>query len=512
MSVEPIRSLADRPNVEQQQKLARELLRAYRAQDPDAIVRVRAQLPDRTNVTLADAQFVLAREYGFESWAKLKRHIESLEPAALPPQDQIVSAMERGDAATIRRVLQQYPHARALVNAPLFAFGGTALGHAASHGHEQLLDVLLEFGADPNRRSDWELGPWHILHSAPPEIADRLIAAGAEPDACAAAHLDRLELLRQILDADPARVHERGGDGQFPLHFARSRPVVDLLLERGADLDARDLDHRGTAAEWMLEGRNGAGRYALARYLVDRGATADIFLAAALGLTDRVRDMVRSNPSVLELRTSQGEYGEKPPGSLHIYTWTIGPNMSPFQVASQFEQDATVEALRESASPKQQFLVACVRGDGNQARALLRAHPGLMRTLTTRDQRALPDAAWGTPCDAAAVELMLELGFDPATPGQDGGSALHCAAWQGSAACIEAALRHPAVRQLVNRQDPTHHSTPLGWCWHGACHCRNPNGDYFAVARLLLAAGAEVGPGLEHAPPELRRMIEEWPR
>jgi hypothetical protein len=55
-----------------------------------------------------------------------------------------------------------------------------------------------------------------------------------------------------MLDADPKRVHERGGDGQTPLHFARSREVVDLLLERGADPDARDVDHRATPAKWML--------------------------------------------------------------------------------------------------------------------------------------------------------------------------------------------------------------------------------------------------------------------
>jgi len=83
-------------------------------------------------------------------------------------------------------------------------------------------------------------------------VAERLIEAGATPDACAAAHLDRADLLEAMLKRDPRRVHERGGDGQMPLHFARSRRVVDLLLDAGADIDARDVDHRSTAAEWML--------------------------------------------------------------------------------------------------------------------------------------------------------------------------------------------------------------------------------------------------------------------
>jgi len=65
-----------------------------------------------------------------------------------------------------------------------------------------------------------------------------------------------------------------------------------------------------------------AGRVAfdIARYLVDRGASVDIFLAAALGLSDRVRAMLRGNPKLLDLRTAQGAYGEKPPSSLsHLY-------------------------------------------------------------------------------------------------------------------------------------------------------------------------------------------------
>jgi ankyrin repeat protein len=101
--------------------------------------------------------------------------------------------------------------------------------------------------------SSWWGGGFHALHGATPAVAERLLAAGAIPDACAAAHLDRADLLERMLAEHPARVHERGGDGQMPLHFAsRSRRVVDLLLEAGADIDARDVDHRSTAAEWMI--------------------------------------------------------------------------------------------------------------------------------------------------------------------------------------------------------------------------------------------------------------------
>ena len=47
----------------------------------------------------------------------------------------------------------------------------------------------------------------------------------------------------------------------------RSKAVIDVLLDAGADIDARDVDHRSTPAHWMLDRRRGAGRYELAHYL-----------------------------------------------------------------------------------------------------------------------------------------------------------------------------------------------------------------------------------------------------
>lgn len=250
------------------------------------------------------------------------------------------------DAAEVRGLLERYPELRARINDPVFGFNSPAIVAFASD--LPMVEVLLEFGADPNRRSEWWAGGFHALYSATPETANRLIAAGAIPDACAAAHLDRPELLRRLIEEDPSRVHERGGDGQTPLHFARSRVVVDLLLDAGADIDARDVDHRGTAAEWMLAGRRGAGRYDLAAYLVERGAFYDIFMAVALGLTERVSKLLDHDRSLLDLRTGRGEYGEKPPSSYHIYFWSIGDGRSPLDVAAQFEQIETLEAMRLS--------------------------------------------------------------------------------------------------------------------------------------------------------------------
>lgn len=269
---------------------------------------------------------------------------------ALAPsiRDAFARSFDDRDPDALRRLFERHPEARAHVNDPVCPFDTPALVWAAGAGELGLVDVLLEFGADPNRRSDWWAGGFHALHSARGPVADRLIGAGAEPDACAAAQLDRIELLRDLLDSDPARVNERGGDGQTPLHFARSVAVVDLLLEGGADIDARDVDHRSTPAQWMLERRRGAGRFNLAEYLVARGARADVFLAAALGLTGRLSALLEADPSAAGLRTGRGEYGEQPPSSFHIYTWTIGQHLSPAETAEQFEQSEARDILRES--------------------------------------------------------------------------------------------------------------------------------------------------------------------
>ena len=502
-----------RPSLEQQKKLAKELLAAFREGDASAVARIRAELPDKKNIALADAQFVISREYGFASWTELKTRIEALQADALPPVERFKKAVEEKDARALRRVLSAHAEARAAINKPLFGFDSPPLVAVAGDDDVDVVDVLLEFGADPNVRSSWWAGGFHPLHAARGAVAERLLAAGAVPDACAAAHLDRVELLARILADEPARVHERGGDGKLPLHFARSRRVVDMLLDAGADPDMRDVDHRSTAAEWMLGDDPDGARLDLARYLVERGATADIFLAAALGLTARVRALLETNPSQLALRTSQGEYAEKPPSSYHIYQWTLGPNLTPLQVAAKLGQSETIAAMLEFASPEQGLLLACNQGRGDDARAIVREHPNIVERLQGADRRALTDEAWAA--NAPAVELMMELGFDPAAPsvsGPRGGTALHCAAWEGSVECVSAILRHPRGKALIDVRDPNYGGTPLSWCSHGSRNSHRPRADHLGVARLLIDAGARPSQELLEHWDELRAMLTESPR
>jgi len=491
----PRRSLPAHADLEQQRKLAKELLADFRRHDPEAVARVRCELPDKQRIVLADAQLVLAREYGFASWRALRDAIAADVAQKASAPERFRRAVQQHDVDELRALLPFRDTLRSVVNEPSFSFDSPALVHVAGSGNVALVDALLALGADPNRRSDWWAGGFHPLHSAAGAVGERLLEAGSIPDTCGAARLDRVDLLRSMLEAEPSRVHERGGDGQTPLHFARSREAVDLLLDAGADIDATDRDHRSTPAQWMLDDVNhpAKSRMSVARYLVERGAATDIFLAAALGLTSRVEELLTEDPSLLSLRTGHGEYAEKPPSSYHIYFWTIGQNLTPLHAAVHFGRHDTVKAMQAFASLEQRLLLACFTGDDAAARAITTAHPGIVAGLTGADRRALTDAAWMP--NAPAVRLMLELGFDPGATsvgGGAGGTALHCAAWEGSVECVEAILGYAAGRALLGTLDTTYGGTPLGWCCHGSLNCGNPRANHAEVARLLLSAGARV--------------------
>jgi len=77
--------LPPNPNLSQLKLRAKELRKAYLAGDAEAITRTAPFLPDMTSSPEAelshrDAQFIIAREYGFASWPKLKQHVEALHP------------------------------------------------------------------------------------------------------------------------------------------------------------------------------------------------------------------------------------------------------------------------------------------------------------------------------------------------------------------------------------------------------------------------------------------------
>src|SRR5687768_12935078 len=88
------------PSLEHLKNQAKELLRAYRRGDPDALARFRAAgIPSAGAAPkLVDAQRLVARDYGFASWAKLKARVTSAAAEAEDPVALVRRAFHDDDA------------------------------------------------------------------------------------------------------------------------------------------------------------------------------------------------------------------------------------------------------------------------------------------------------------------------------------------------------------------------------------------------------------------------------
>ena len=146
------RSLPAHSDLEQQKKQAKELLESFAADDPASRARIRAALPDKQRIVLADAQLVVAREYGFPSWPALKQHIDAQADTTRSPIERMHDALEHRDAKAVRGLFERHAELREYINAPLFSFDAPAI--VAFAGDAAMVDVLLDVGADPNARSN----------------------------------------------------------------------------------------------------------------------------------------------------------------------------------------------------------------------------------------------------------------------------------------------------------------------------------------------------------------------
>jgi hypothetical protein len=200
---------------------------------------------------LSDAQHVLAQEYGFSTWARLKSHVVTL---GLPPAEALKVAVCDSDAQRVQELLESHPELRARIDEPLpdYGFGQHALFAAVQRSDRRTIDVLLRAGADIRKRTEWWAGGFGVLDDCDPSLVDFLIERGAAMDGHAAARLGMMAKLSELITADPEVVHAGGGDGQTPLHFSSTVEIAELLLDRGADIDALDVGHESTPAQYML--------------------------------------------------------------------------------------------------------------------------------------------------------------------------------------------------------------------------------------------------------------------
>lgn len=415
-------------------------------------------------------------------------------------------AVETDEADGLRTLLTAHDELRQAIDEPWFSFDAPAIVLTASRGSRPVLEVLLQAGADIDAKSAWGNGPFGVLHHAcfeHPELALWLVEQGATVDIHAAAGLGDPDRLGALLDQDPSAIHQRGPDGQLPLHFAADIATAELLLERGAELDVRCVDHEATAAQWAVGKRPG-----VTRFLLERGARPDIFLAAALGDRALAERLIKADPSCLRARLGRPGYEPVQPGNIlewHLGWWAeVGGRASPHRVARHRGHEELYEFLFAASPPDVQVMVAAWHDDEDRARRVAAAHPRLVAELEPEDATFLCDAAWDN--NATAVRILCEVGFDPHLCGSHQSTPLDRAAFHGFAEVIAELLKHDREPPLLERNE--FGSTPLGTLAYGTWHGWRDDGDPVTAARLLIEAGAPVSPHLvEYARPDLAEIL-----
>jgi ankyrin repeat protein len=480
------RELPARPNLEHLKNQAHTLLQESLAGDAQANARFAPLSLTSAEPRLADALHVIAREYGFATWPALKAHVET---SSEDPVEALTAAVRANSAQLVREVLARHASLRPRLSEPLPnpGFDSPAIVIAASRDNREMVDALLDAGADINARSRWWAGSYGVLDSSSEELATYLIGRGAYVDIHAAARLGRIDRVRELLSADPQLVHARGGDGQFPLHFAATIEIAALLLDGGAAIDAQDIDHESTAVQYMVSTK--PHRHDVAMYLIARGAQADIFAAAAVGDLALAEQILNDDPETVRATVSEHSFPKKNPKSGGIiYIYGFGWTWTPHMVAQRFGHTAVFDLLMQRSAPWLRLVQAAEAGDAELARQIVAKQPSLIARLNGFAGRRIVGVALRN--NTRAVEMLLGYGWPVDATLENQQTALHYAAWNGNLAMTQSLLSHNAP---VNVFETQHGGSPLAWALHGSLHgWERAKGDYVGVTRALLAAGANI--------------------
>jgi hypothetical protein len=465
-------TLPDNPNLEWLRKQAKRIRDGVAARDPEALELLGTYDPPVADtVSLARAQRVLARAFGFADWPALRAHLAVIE-----------------------------------------------------HWTRRF-DEPADAGSDADRFLRLACLDYARYDRAAPAAARDLLAAHPQiATACAAtmAVCGRSTELAALLDADPATANAETGPYRWSplLYLAYSRLAdpgdvlgcVAVLLEHGADPDAGFLWNGLTSPFTVLTGAFGGGERAepphphgpaIARLLLAAGADPhdnqtlynrmftpvndylEVLFEFGLG-TDRPSPW-RNRLGTEAYPTVAGMIGEQLRSAAeHGFTERIAlllahgvdPNttgyhpilgdQNAYEVAVRSGQTAAAELLAAAGgrsdrlTPVDRFVAAALAADGPAVRSLLAADSSLADAARRDRPGALVEAVALGHDDAVA--LLLDLGFAVDSVDRFGTTALHEAAHLGATATVEellAAGADPGIRE--RRFD----ATPADWAAHG---------------------------------------------
>lgn len=519
----PDKTLPDQPNLDQYKKQAKELLRSYQNAMPAALERIARHHPRLLNqpiesarsaaFRLADAQLVLAREHGFESWPKFANHIETLrltravaalnDPvaafinAAAVPLD----AHNSGTLDEAEAILARYPHVatanihtaalladEATVRAQLARDPASATAKGGPRGWDPLshlcfsrylrLDqtrseafvrtarALLDAGVSAN--TGWiEM----IDYPNPHPLLEAVIYGAA----AIAQHADLTRLLLER-GADP-------NDGETSYHVIETRDntVLTILLESGkfsaANLSAAllrkcDVHH--------LEG---------VQLLLEHGADPNAI--TMWGHSALHQSLRRDN--TIEIIECLLDYGADPtlPNREGNSAIDIAAHRGRGGVLNLFEhRGAAIPSTGAVA-----LLAACARDQRETIRSLVTAEPELVAQIIAHGGTLL--AQFAGVGNAAGVRNLLDLGVSPSALYHEGdgyfaiakeSTALHVAAWRAWPEAVKELIARGTPVEALDGQGRTALQLAVKACvdsyW---TERRSPDS-----VRMLLDAGASV--------------------
>ena len=318
----PTRKLPGKPNLNQIKKQAKELLKAFQAGEESAMAEVRAHYRIPLSATeafqLSDAQLVLARAYGFESWIKLRAFVDGIT------MSRFVAAIDAGDLDLVRTMLQQRPELVHKDTAENNEHRG--IHYAVLRRDVPMVRLLMQAGSEarkgifPHRDATtaFALAKERDCADVVAVIEDEEQHRRQQmscPNAAVSPLQDQInEAIRagdndtaiRLLEADPSLVRACDRAGGAPLHAAAqctNKQMVEWLLNHGASVRKRDMEGQtplDRAARSASPYNDHAERFpAVAKPLLDRGAEVTLYSAVALADSQRIREIVSRDPGVV---------------------------------------------------------------------------------------------------------------------------------------------------------------------------------------------------------------------
>ncbi|HEX4038487.1 MAG TPA: ankyrin repeat domain-containing protein [Acidobacteriaceae bacterium] len=471
------RQLPDRPSLDQYKKQAKELVRAVAAHHADALARVRKYHPrlkslpadQLQTIALADAQLVLARQHGFDSWPQFAKHIETLRiirsvenlPHPVATFLEVASVDRHGSHSS-----GTLEHAeRILARCPEVA-GANIYTAALLAGEATVRDLLAQnpaLATAPGGPHQWE--PLTYLcfsrylrvdksrSEAFARTARLLLEAGASANA----------RWYETIDDPPRQVPETALYGAAGI--ARNPGLTRLLLEYGADPNDEETPYHvpetrdNTVLQILLDSAR-FNEQSLATVLTRKADWHDedgLALALAHG----------ANPNYLtHWKVTPFHHAIRRDNSLSVIEKLLDHGADPhirnnihyrnaFQMAAYHGRGDILDLCEQRGftpkynQPLDPLVAACARSDRAAIDTLLADIPLLLNQLLRFGGTLLARfAGSGNP---EGVRILLDLGVpvdalwpdgDPYWELTKNSTALHVAAWRA---------HHNLVRELIAR-------------------------------------------------------------